>query len=66
MDYITTHKLGSCDLTSCKDESANAPLFNGHEEVSSTSDKAKLFAGIFSENVMTQVYLYLLSLLGLF
>ena len=50
VDYITTHKLGSCDLTSCKDESANVPLFNGHEKVSSTSDKAKLFAGIFSEN----------------
>ena len=43
------------------------PLFNGPEVLSSASDKEKLFAETFLETLilMTQVSLYLLSLLEL-
>ena len=55
-ESITSQKLGSCDfsqiansvLNKCK--SAILPLFNSTEVLSSTSDKAKLFAENFSKN----------------
>ena len=55
-ESITSHKLGSRDFWRIansvfnKGKSAIPPLFNGLEELSSTSDKAKLFAKNFSKN----------------
>ena len=72
-ECITSQKLGSldfCRITNSvlkKDKFTITPLFNGPEVSSSTSDKAKLFAENFSKNsnLMTQVSLYLFSLLEL-
>ena len=55
-ESITFQKLGSGDfwrIGNCvlnKGQSAIPPLFNDQEVLSSASDKAKLFAEIFSEN----------------
>ena len=55
-ESITSQKLGSCDFWRIansvlnKGKSAIPPLFNMPEVLSSTSDKAKLFAKIFSMN----------------
>ena len=55
-ESITSQKLGSQDFwrnansVLNKGKSAILPLFNGPEVLSSTSDKAKLFAKIFSKN----------------
>ena len=77
-ETITSQKLGSCDfwqiansvLNKCK--SVIPPLFNGPGVLSTTSDKAKLFAKNFSENsnlddsgYQTLISLYLFSLLEL-
>ena len=66
-DSITSRKLGSRDFWRIansvlnKGKSAIPPLFNGPEVLSSASYKEKLFA----ENLLTQVSLYLISLLEL-
>ena len=66
-ESITSQKLGSCDFWQIansvlnKGKSAIPPLFNGPEVLSSASYKEKLFA----ENLLTQVSLYLISLLEL-
>ena len=55
-ESITSNKLGSRDFWRIansvlnKGKSAIPPLFNGPEVLSSTSDKAKLFAENFSKN----------------
>ena len=55
-ESITSQKLGSRDFWRIannvlnKGKSAIPPLFNGPEVLSSASDKAKLFAKIFSKN----------------
>ena len=55
-ESITSQKLGSRELWRIpnsvlnKDKFAMPPLFNGPEVLSSASDKAKLFAKIFSKN----------------
>ena len=55
-ESITFQKLGSWGFWQIvnsalnKSKSAIPPLFNGPEVLSSTSDKAKLFAEIFSRN----------------
>ena len=55
-DSTTSQKFGSCDFWRIpnsvfnKGKSAIPPLFNGPEVLSSTSDKAKLFAENFSKN----------------
>ena len=55
-ESITSQKPGSCDFRRIansvlnKGKSAIPPLFNGPEVLSSASDKAKLFAKIFSLN----------------
>ena len=75
-EFITSQKLNSCDFWQIansvfnKGKSTITPLFNGPEVLPSASDKAKLFAENFSLNsnldqLMTQVSLYLLSLLEL-
>ena len=72
-ESITSQKLGSRDFWQIanivlnKGKSAIPPLFNRPEVLSSASDKAKLFAENFSmnSNLMTQVSLYLFSLLEL-
>ena len=52
---MTFQKLGSCDFWRIgnsvlnKEESAVSPQFNGPEVLSSSSDKAKLFAKNFSK-----------------
>ena len=48
-----------------KSKSAISLLFNGPEVLSSASDKAKLFAENFSKIRVTEVSLYLISLLEL-
>ena len=66
-EFITSEKLGSRDFWRIansvlnKGKSAIPPLFNGPEVLSSASYKEKLFA----ENLLTQVSLYLISLLEL-
>ena len=73
-ESITCLKLDSRDFWQItnrvlnKSESAISPLLNDPEALSSTSDQAKLFAKTFLRTLilMTQVSLYLLSLLELF
>ena len=72
-ESISSQKLGSHDFWQIansvlnKGKSAIPPLFNSSEVLSSVSDKAKLFPENFSmnSNLMTQVSLYLFSLLEL-
>ena len=72
-ESMTSQKLGSRDFWQIansvlnKGKSAIPPLFNGPEVLSSASDKAKLFPESFLRTLilMTQVSLYLLSLLEL-
>ena len=72
-ESATSQKLGSRDFWRIanrvlnKSKSAIPPLFNGPEVLSFASDKAKLFAENCSmnSNLMTQVSLYLFSLLEL-
>ena len=69
-ESITSQKLRSCDFWRIansllnKGKSAIPPLFNGPEVLSSSSDKAKLFAENFSLNsiLMTRVSLCLFFL----
>ena len=71
-EFITSQKLGSRDFWRIansvlnKGKSAIPPLFNGPEVLSSTSDKAKLLKTFLRTIIlMTQVSLYLFSLLDL-
>ena len=70
-ESMTCQKPGSRDFWQIansvfnKGKSAIPPLFNSPEVLPFASDKAKLFAESFSKKLMTQVSLYLFSLLDL-